>query len=296
MAVAHVVRHVPLDAAHTYVPHAVPLALTAQVLGPAHVRGRLSLPTHTGAPQLVVPPQARDLLVSGADAGVPEVIGGRALYLSDLKEVAAAKPGLFFISVPVLVDGRVAYVLSGGVSPKRLQALFAEAGLRSGWGGGIVDRSGILVARSRDANLYVGQPAQPPMAAAAKGEAPSGLFDVIDRDGIDVRNSFYRSPLSGWTAGVAVPATVVNAPMWHTVMILVIAAVFFIVVSLVLALLVAHRITRAVRQLGQAVVAFATGEPVSVPSTTLAELRDVLSLIEGTAAVGPSRPYPPNRA
>ena len=133
------------------------------------------------------------------------------------------------------------------------------------------------------------------MAAAAKGEAPSGLFDVVDRDGIDVRNSFYRSPLSGWTAGVAVPAAVVNAPMWHTVMILVVAAVFFIVVSLVLALLVAHRITRAVRQLGQAVVAFATGEPVSVPATTLAELRDVLSLIEGTAAVGPSRPYPPNR-
>ena len=94
---------------------------------------------------------------------------------------------------------------------------------------------------------------------------------------------------------VAVPAAVVNAPMWHTVMILVVAAVFFIVVSLVLALLVAHRITRAVRQLGQAVVAFATGEPVSVPATTLAELRDVLSLIEGTAAVGPSRPYPPNR-
>ena len=205
------------------------------------------------------------------------------------------KPGLFFISVPVVVDGRVAYVLSGGVSPKRLQALFAEAGLRSGWGSGIVDRSGILVARSRDANLYVGKPAQPPMAAAAKGEAPSGLFDVVDRDGIDVRNSFYRSPLSGWTAGVAVPAAVVNAPMWHTVMILVVAAVFFIVVSLVLALLVAHRITRAVRQLGQAVVAFATGEPVSVPATTLAELRDVLSLIEGTAAVGPSRPYPPNR-
>ncbi len=255
----------------------------------------LALFDRTGAPQLVVPPQARDLLVSGADAGVPEVIGGRALYLSDLKEVAAAKPGLFFVSVPVVVDGRVAYVLSGGVSPKRLQALFAEAGLRPGWGGSIVDRSGILVARYRDANLYVGKPAQPPMAAAAMGEAPSGLFDVIDRDGIDVRNSFYRSPLSGWTAGVAVPATVVNAPMWHTAMILAVAAVFFILVSLVLALLVASRITRAVHQLGQAVVAFATGEPVAVPATTLTELRDVLSLIEGTAAVGPSRPYPPNR-
>lgn len=255
----------------------------------------LALFDRAGALQLVVPPQARDLLVSGAAAGVPEVIGGRSLYLSDLKEVAAAKPGLFFLSVPVVVDGRVAYVLSGGVSPKRLQALFAEAGLRPGWGGGIVDRSGILVARSRDANLYVGKPAQPPMAAAAKGEAPSGLFDVVDRDGIDVRNSFYRSPISGWTAGVAVPASVVNAPMWQTAMILAVAAAFFILVSLLLALLVARRITQAVHQLGQAVVAFATGEPVAVPATTLTELRDVLSLIEGTAAVGPSRPYPPNR-
>lgn len=255
----------------------------------------LALYDRTGHVQLVVPPQNDDLLVSAEAAGVPEVVGGSRLYVSDLRAIDSAKPGLFFISVPVVVEGRIAFVLSGGVSPKRLQGLFTEAGLRQGWGGGIVDRSGVLVARYRDANLYVGKPAQPPMIAAAKGEQSSGLFDVIDRDGIDVRNSFYRSSITGWTAGVAVPASIVNAPLWNTAILLGVAAIFFILVSLVLAILVASRITQAVYQLGQAVVAFATGEPVSVPSTTLAELRDVLSVLEGTAAVGLSRPYPPRR-
>lgn len=249
----------------------------------------------SGHVQMVVPPESDDFHITAEDGGVAEVVGGNKLFVSDLRTIKGAKPGLFFISVPVVVDGRIAFVLSGGISPKRLQGLFAEAGLRPDWRAGIVDRSGVIVARFRDANIYVGQPGQPPMVAAAKGEASSGLFDVIDRDGIDVRNSFFRSPVTGWTAGVAVPASVANAPLWNTIIVLGIASACFILVSLVLAILVASRITRAVHQLGQAVVAFATGESVSLPETTLIELRDVLSLIEGTAAVGPSRPYPPRR-
>lgn len=249
----------------------------------------------SGHVQMVVPPESADFHVTAEDAGVAEVVGGNKLFVSDLHAVQGARPGLFFLSVPVVVDGRIAYVLSGGVAPKRLQGLFAEAGLRPDWRSGIVDRSGIIVARYRDANIYAGKEAQPPMIAAAKGEASSGLFDVIDRDGIEVKNSFYRSPVTGWTAGVAVPASVVNAPLWNTVIVLGVASACFILMSLVLAILVASRITRAVYQLGQAVMAFATGESVAVPATTLTELRDVLSLIEGTAAVGPSRPYPPRR-
>ena len=48
----------------------------------------------------------------------------------------------------------------------------------------------------------------------------SSRFDAADRDGINVKNAFERSATSGWVAGVAVPAVLVDAPLWHTALIM----------------------------------------------------------------------------
>jgi hypothetical protein len=40
-----------------------------------------------------------------------------------------------------------------------------------------------------------------------------GVIDVVSRDGVEIKNSFQRSTLAGWSVGVAVPASVVNAPL-----------------------------------------------------------------------------------
>ena len=229
------------------------------------------------------------LLTSAESAGVAEVVGGRKVFVSDLQVSTIAKPGLFFISVPVVIDGRVALVLSGGVAPQRLQGLFAEAGLRNEWSAGIADRTGMIVARSRQPEVYVGHPGQQPMVEAALGSQTSGQFDVVSREGIEIKNSFQRSALTGWTASVAVPASIVNAPLWTTALILAAVGLCFTLLSLLLASLVAGRITRAVYQIGQAVVAYASGDVVSLPTKTLAELRDALRVIEGTAAMGRGR-------
>lgn len=267
--------------------------IVQRVTSVARERGFQMLAVYDRAGQLVFASPADDkaLAASAERAGVAEVVGGRKIFVSDLQVSATAKPGLFFISVPVIIDGRVALVLSGGVEPQRLQGLFAEAGLRDEWSAGITDRTGVIVARSRQPEVYVGHPAQQPMIAAALGSQSSGLFDVVSRDGIEVKNSFQRSALTGWTAGVAVPASVVNAPLWTTAIILIAVGLCFTLLSLLLASLVASRITRAVHQIGQAVVAFATGDVVPLPTKTLAELRDVLRVIEGTAAMGGSRAF-----
>ena len=109
---------------------------------------------------------------------------------------------------------------------------------------------------------------------------------MVSRDGIEVKNSFQRSALTGWTAGVAVPASVVNARLWTTALILTAVGLCFTLLSLLLASLVASRITRAVYQIGQAVVAFATGDVVPLPTKTLTELRDVLRVIEANGGDG----------
>ncbi|MBY0323665.1 MAG: cache domain-containing protein [Reyranella sp.] len=223
-------------------------------------------------------------LTATRDLGVAEVVASHKPFVTDfVADAGEHKPGLFFVSVPVLVDGQVALVLSGGLQPQRLQPLMAEAGLGDGWRAAIVDREGIILARRDRPDLYVGTHAQKPMVEVARGKQSAGLFDVVSRDGVDMKNSYVRSAFSGWTAAVAVPAAVVDAPMHRTALTMAAAGLALALVSLLLGALVAGRISRAVQQLGVASAAFASGFPVPLPTSKLTELRDVAQAMQVSA-------------
>jgi hypothetical protein len=223
-------------------------------------------------------------------AGIPAVVGGQRLFVSDLRMGAEGRPGLFYVSVPVVRDGQVALVVSGGVALPRLQQLFVEAGLRQSWRAAIVDRQGTILATSRNPETLVGVRAQEPVAQAVQAGQSSGLFDIVSRDGIEMKNSLQRSRVSGWTAAVAVPTKVIEQPFRDTAVLLGAAALALTLIGLLQAILVAGAIAGAVRQLGAAVVAFASRSEVVLPPWTVRELRDVLRVIESTAAMGWRRP------
>jgi hypothetical protein len=223
--------------------------------------------------------------VSAEMVGLAEIKSGRRHFVSNLIADAGERPGLFFVSVPMRVEGRVVAMLSGGMSPSRLQRLFAEAGLRDGWNAGIVDRNGILLARSRQPEIFVGLEAQKPMVEAARGTAVSGLFDVIDRDGVSVKNAFERSSTTGWTAAVAVPSDIVEAPLRRTALIMTATGVVMTLLSLVAAFAVSSHLSRAIRRLGIAAVAIASGDHVAMPESNISELRDASRSIAVTGAL-----------
>jgi hypothetical protein len=222
--------------------------------------------------------------------GVSHAIAQNRMVLSDLQS-GPAKQHLFFVSVPVSLRGQSTVVVSGGVAASSLRRLFAEAGLREGWRATIVDHTGTIMAHSREPEIYVGKPAQQPMIDAAQGPESFGLFDVVSRDGLEVRNSFRRSPITGWTVGVAVPALIENAPYWSTGLSLGAVGVCFILLGVGLATGVAYRITYAVRAIGRAVVAILTNDSVPLPGATLLEFRDVWHLIESLSTARPKGVY-----
>jgi HAMP domain-containing protein len=121
------------------------------------------------------------------------------------------------------------------------------------------------------------------MVEIARGSHTEGLFDVVSRDGVDVKNSFQRSAVSGWTAAVAVPASVVNAPLHRTALFMAAIGLALTLVSLVLGSMVAFRISRAVQQLGVASAAFASGHAVPLPTSMLTELQDVATAMQVSA-------------
>ena len=90
---------------------------------------------------------------------------------------------------------------------------------------------------------------------------------------------------SGWwvLAGLVVAGLLIRQ-QWP------VAALALVLIGLLQAVLVGGAIAGAVRQLGAAVVAFASRSEVVLPPWTVRELRDVLRVIESTAAMGWRKP------
>jgi len=250
----------------------------------ARSRGFQALIIHylDGQPGVAAAPSASPVPVESL--GLARIAAGDKVFVSNLIAGNSGRRSLYFISVPVTVDGKAVATLSGGLPPERLQRLFSEAGLQEGWSAGIVDRDGTLLARSREPEKWVGQPAQRPLLEAARAAKVSGLFDVVDRDGVKVKNSFVRSAVSGWTAAVAVPAAIVDYPLWRTALIMTAIGVFFTLVALLLVFVLATHLSRAIQRLGLAAVAIAGGDVVKMPSSAIAELHDASRSIEITGA------------
>jgi HAMP domain-containing protein len=164
-----------------------------------------------------------------------------------------------------------------------LQGLFVQAGLQEGWVGGIVDRKGILVARSLRSETFVGRPAKPSVVAVAQGHDPMGLFENTSHEGVLMENAFRRSN-SGWTAYVAVPATVLHAPFWRTALMIMLIGLALTLAGLAIGIMIARRIAREIHQIGYASVAVAAGDKIHLPTSTIAELQDVSRSLELTSA------------
>ena len=182
---------------------------------------------------------------------------------------------VFLISVPVARRGGVFQALNAVLSVEPLSRLFDEAGMSRDWVAAIVDSKGIFLARSRDPDKYVGGPARPELAAAAAGPADAGGFDNVTLDGFVVSNSFKRLPESGWTAVVAVPTVVLNAPLRRTLALIGFAGAALTALGVGLATLMSRRIAEPLREISGAALALVEGrEPPPVP-VTIDELREV---------------------
>src|SRR6185503_13124058 len=68
----------------------------------------------------------------------------------------------FLVRVPVLRDGHVVYVLSAWITSEGFSSVLQQqVPFPDEWTRGVVDSDGVVVARSRETERYVGQKATP---------------------------------------------------------------------------------------------------------------------------------------
>jgi len=158
---------------------------------------------------------------------VPQAGPGKVVDLeSHARVVSTGKPGVgtvmkgpkgraaFAVRVPVVRDGRMAYVLTAIIEPRAIRTMLLDSGFPPEWIGVIVDHGGKIVARTRGPEDLAGTTASE-SARRIRETAPEGLYDSVGLDGFPLRAVYRKLPSFGWSIHYGLPADIFTRPVWQ---------------------------------------------------------------------------------
>jgi diguanylate cyclase (GGDEF)-like protein len=174
------------------------------------------------------------------------------------------------MGVPVVVDDQVIYSLNIGLDPARINEILMRQQLPDDWLAAVIDPSGVIVARSREASRYVGQKPVAELAGAIK-LAPEGKMRALTMEGIPVFTAFSRSEGWQWSVAIGAPMKQLEDDLRQTVMKVAIGTLLAISMGIWLALNLAGRVLSSVRGLNDAALRIGDGHPAELPDILLKE-------------------------
>jgi len=175
------------------------------------------------------------------------------------------------IDVPVMRNGRAAYVLSIVMRPRQLRAIMDSQRLPAGTFGTIIDREGRLIWRTVNAEPNVGRRVSKNLMAAIRNEG-EGVREGAALSGELTLAGFSRSARSGWTVIVGMPR---GQARWVDARALYLAlsgAVALLLLGAVAGLLAARRTSGAIRHLSDSALRIRDGRAPDYQPTGLSEI------------------------
>ncbi|HUF93688.1 MAG TPA: ATP-binding protein [Candidatus Limnocylindria bacterium] len=252
------------------------------------------LPTQDGWLDIMLYDRAGRELLTASAAGAPAAGAAAEVVLrvaetgrpsvSDLQAVAPPHDHVVTVSVPVVRDGRIRYVLAARLAPELMAGMLRQQRLPETWTGAIVDRRKVFIARTRDGQRLTGAPASTLLAQHASA-ASEGSFDGVTVDDIPVYSSFSRSPLTGWTVAIGIPRDEVQPSLARSFTGVVGAGALLGLLAIGLALLLGRRIATAIGSLKTTAAALGVNEPAVAMPSAVAEINEVGRAIEEASAL-----------
>jgi signal transduction histidine kinase len=116
------------------------------------------------------------------------------------------------VRTPVIRDGQVRFVVVAAIRPDGVRERLLAAQLPDAWTGTVIDRAGLVVARTHGDDSMLAAPASA-RALAVRAHASAGLYDGLMLEGIHTVSAFYVSPVTGWSVHIGIPRAAFNAPL-----------------------------------------------------------------------------------
>jgi len=184
------------------------------------------------------------------------------------------------VRLPLVRDGRRGGVLTAVVDPSQFERLIVAQQMPAGWVSGIVDVDGHFVARVPPFSPDV---MAAPNFRAAVGRAPEGWYRGRTLEGTDSYTAHLTMPGTGWSLGLALPASEVRSAAMRVAWTTVLGVAATLALVLALAFAFSRRIAAPIGML----VARARdpGIPVPMPPS-IPELAELAQALEhGQSAV-----------
>lgn len=208
---------------------------------------------------------------TGAPPEVFQVAASKAPAVTGFFLGTLTHAPLTAVCVPVELGGQVTYVLCGSVLLDHLNQTLGRRALPADWIAATFDRTGKIVARSRDAQRHVGQPGVPTLVAALAA-SDEGTLETITHDGVAVLTAFSHSNVSGWSVAVGAPRAELIAGVKRSIGWLVGAAVAALAIGMWLGLRLADRIGSSVRRLIGPALSIGLQESIELPRSRVKEI------------------------
>jgi PAS domain S-box-containing protein len=140
----------------------------------------------------------------GSHERIQRVFETGQVVVSDVFIGGVTGKPLVAVHVPVFRGGQVVYCLSVGYQPSHLGRVLVSETLPKDRVLAILDRKGVIIARTHDSERLVGKPASASLVKRLS-ETDEDVFDSITLEGTPVYTIFTRSSRTGWAVAVGVP-------------------------------------------------------------------------------------------
>jgi len=200
-----------------------------------------------------------------------QVLDARQPSVSNLIQGPLTQLPLIRIEVPVIRDGRALYALAIGLFPHELGQILTKQSLPPGWIASLFDASGVVVARTQNADRFIARPGAPALMVAMSKRA-SGFTATNTLEGIPVYAAFSRSPVSSWAVAIGRPMAELNGPLYTSLALSGGGALCLLGLGLALSRRQAKRITSEVQALTPPAMAIGRGELPVIPSLRIREI------------------------
>ena len=194
--------------------------------------------------------------------------------VSDLFVGAVTHEPLVAVGAPVIRDGGVVYDMTMAVPPEMFSAILEKQDLPPGWVGAIGDSGGTIVARTRSADRFVGQPFVPKLLRHL-AESNEGMIETLSLENTPVFTAYSRGSFSGWTVAIGIPRAEFNQQVWQSLWITACGVLFLLVAALTLAFVIGRRVAGPIQALTAPALAVGLGERVQIPRLGLREADEV---------------------
>jgi len=215
---------------------------------------------------------------------VKTVLSEKHPAISNVFQDATTGGYFFVVAVPVVRGGEVRFVLAAQVRASSLSDILRRQSAPPNGVISVVDGYSQIMARTRSEDEYIGKPASRDFVAML-AHSNEASWRSRTLEGQQAYASFSRSPITGWSVGIGLPASEIDRPIYRSMWSLGIAGLVMLAIGVGCALWLSRFIVRALTSAGAAAGALARGQQVVAVPSRVVEADDLSNALLEAASV-----------